>query len=242
MKVKLLFLIFFVFILSSILAQRSYSCGCGIAITNMKVFNALKETQAYLLIDVKDQNTYDEMPFFRFVSMDKPYDVTIVFPIDQIPYDVKGEKISAGSFLSKYGISEAEENIKKQDATELAKNVNNVAFIGANGALSLIPMSFFLFSSFGAAPGATGGRLSPIAHFEFEGGTLDIYDVSSAQTLDEFIKTIGIETEGKVEELVTKYKDYYVAVLKIKVPSLISEDKITYLENCAPQALEIIKN
>ena len=242
MKISLLFLLTFLLILSS-LAQNAYACGCGIAITNMKVFNALKETQAYLLIDVKDKNTYDEMPFFRFISMDKPYDVSIVFPMDQIPYDVDGKKISALNFLNDYGISNAEYYIKRQDVTELAKNVNNIAFLGANGAIPLFTIALFSFSAgFGAAGGMPQNRLSPIAHFEFEGGTLDIYNVSSAQTLDEFVKTVGIETEGKVKDLVNKYKDYYVAVLKIKVPSLVSEDKINYLENCAPQALETIRN
>jgi hypothetical protein len=240
MKIKLILIIIF---LLSIFTQKTYACGCGIAVVDLKVFNALKETQAYLLIDVKDKNTYDEMPFFRFVSMENPYNVTIVFPMDQIPYGVDGKKISAASFLSDYGISNAENYIKKQDVKELVKNVNTPLFIASNGAISILP---FIFSA--GMMGAPGGAMtnqksfSPVAHFEFEGGTLDIYNVSSAQTLDEFVKTIGIETEGKVKDLVTKYKDYYVAVLKIKVPSLISEDKINYIEGCAPSALETIKN
>lgn len=238
MKIKLMLI---VVLLLAIFTQKSYACGCGIAITDLKVFNALKETQAYLLIDVKDNNTYDEMPFFRFVSMDKPYDVTIVFPMDQIPYAVDGKKISAASFLNDYGISNAEDYIKKQDWIELTKKVDSALFLTSNGILPLFPFLFFTgYGAMGAS--VTEGRFSPIAHFEFEGGTLDIYNVSSAQTLDEFVKTIGIETEGKVKDLVTKYKDYYVAVLKIKVPSLISEDKINYLEGCAPAALETIKN
>ena len=236
MKIKPLL---FALMLILLFPQKAYACGCGIAITDMKVFNALKETQAYLLIDVKDKGSYDEMPFFRFVSMDKPYNVTIVFPMDQIPYDVQGKKMPAVEFLSSYGLSEAENNIKKQDVMEIVKNVNGPLFLTSNGILPMIPLLFFS-GTMGARAG--GVETNALAHFEFEGGSLDIYNVSSAQTLDEFVNSLGINVTDKVKDLVTKYNNYFVAVLRLQVPSLISEDKMNYLESCAPDVLEGIQN
>src|SRR3989338_2790887 len=99
------------------------ACGCGLALSDMKVFNALKETQAYLVIDVQDKNAYNEMPFFRMVSMDEPYDVTIVFPIDGITYDVEGKTIPARQFLEDYKINIAENYITKQSFSGLVKKV-----------------------------------------------------------------------------------------------------------------------
>jgi hypothetical protein len=84
--------------------------------------------------------------------------------------------------------------------------------------------------------------VAPIAHFEFEGGTLDIYNISSTGKLEEFVKTINIPLTGKVKELVTKYKDYYIAFLRLKVPSVINENDISFLENCMPDGLERIKD
>jgi hypothetical protein len=84
--------------------------------------------------------------------------------------------------------------------------------------------------------------IAPIAHFEFEGGTLDIYNINSTGKLEEFVKTINIPLTGKVKELVTKYKDYYIAVLCLKVPSVINENDISFLENYMPDGLERIKD
>jgi hypothetical protein len=66
-------LLFFVFILIALglFYHEVNACGCGIAISDMKVFNSLKETQAYLLIDVKNKTEYDEAVFFNFVSLDR---------------------------------------------------------------------------------------------------------------------------------------------------------------------------
>jgi hypothetical protein len=87
-------LLFFVFILIALglFYHEVNACGCGIAISDMKVFNSLKETQAYLLIDVKNKTEYDEAVFFNFVSLDRPHDVIIVFPTDKILYEVEGKK------------------------------------------------------------------------------------------------------------------------------------------------------
>jgi hypothetical protein len=225
----------------------AYACGCGMAISDIKVFNALKETQAYLLIDVHDQNTYDEMPFFRMISMEEPYNVTIVFPIDGIPYDVDGRTITAGQFLEDYDINTAESYIMKQSFSGLVKRIGkdlgNMAtpfFILSNGFLGFL--GFFGVGASrisGAADGAFGG-LGPVAHFEFEGGSMDIYDVDSLDTLEEFVETVNITLTGEVEELVTKYNDYYVAVLYLSVPSVLDADSRFGLELC-PEKTERVK-
>ena len=81
-----------------------------------------------------------------------------------------------------------------------------------------------------------GGAL---AHFEFEGGSLDIYDVDSMETLEEFVKTINITLTGEVKELVTKYNDYYIAVLKLKVPSVLDENSRNQLKDCPEQTQRV---
>jgi len=58
-----LFVLLSIFTLIILIVPIINSCGCGIAISDMKVFNSLKETQAYLLIDVENQNSYNELPF-----------------------------------------------------------------------------------------------------------------------------------------------------------------------------------
>jgi hypothetical protein len=237
-----LFIVFFI--------PSAYACGCGMAIANPTVFNALKETQAYLMIDVLDEDSYNEMPFFRMVSMDEPYDVTIVFPIDGVPYDVEGKTISAGEFLDDYNINTAEKHITKQSFSGLVNRVGKDLKEGSkatisltNGFIGLFP--FLFMGSFGSVESdmqfKNAETLGPMAHFEFEGGSLDIYDVDSMDTLEEFVETIDIELTGDVKELVTKYKDYYVAVLYLSVPSAINFELREQLKEC-PEQTENIKN
>ncbi len=244
-KRNLLIICLCIFSLSLLFVPFVNACGCGLALSDMKVFNALKETQAYLMIDIQDENTYNEMPFFRMVSMDEPYDVTIVFPIDGIPYDVEGKTIPAKQFLEDYKIDVAENYIAKQSFSGLIKKVeedfedsSSIVFGLSNGVIAGLGIGFTR-TMFGSIESMDKG-MGPIAHFEFEGGSLDIYDINSMDTLEEFVKTINITLTGEVKELVTKYNDYYVAVLYLKVPSVLSEDLRNQLKLC-PEQTERVK-
>lgn len=250
MKNKLILLLLCAITLVIFLLPQLNACGCGLAIAEQRVFNALKETQAYLLIDVLDANNYNEMPFFRMVSMDEPYNVTIVFPINQIPYDVEGKSLPAEKFLADYKINLAENVIVKQSISGLTSKVagdlrtaSSTAFTLSNGFIGV--SSLFLTGATklgGTMGGLTKGLVqqSLVAHFEFEGGSLDIYNITSMETLEEFVRTINITLTGKVKELVTKYKDYYVAVLYLNVPSALNADLRNQLLQC-PEQTENVK-
>jgi hypothetical protein len=250
---NVLFLFIGMLLLLNISAQQVSACGCGLAISEAKVFNALKETQAYLLIDIQNETSYNEMPFFRMVSMEEPYNVTIVFPISEIPYGVEGKTISANKFLKDYKIGEAENYIMKQKFSNAAKRVGDNlktsspgVFFFSNGFAGGFIYAITTSVNFGAKGFDTNrlgvpGGLNPIAHFEFEGGNLDIYDVKSMDTLDEFVKTINITITEKVQELVTKYNKYYVAVLYLNVPSVLDEKSRNQLKTCPEQTEQVKK-
>jgi hypothetical protein len=244
-KKLLIFLFLCIFFFNASISKVS-SCGCGLAIGDETVFNALKETQAYLLIDIKDKSTYSEMPFFRMVSMDDPHDVTIVFPIDGIPTNVEGKKMTSRNFLTKYKINRAEEYFVTQDFSEMIKIVSedivlrsNSFSIYLNGFPGWIVGAAFQ-SMLGGVASDFGGEPNSLAHFDFEGGQLDIYDASSKETLDSFIKSIDIKLTGEVSKLVEKYKDYYVAVLKLSVPSALDAESRQQLKSC-PEQTEKVK-
>ena len=237
-------LLFFVFILIALglFYHEVNACGCGIAISDMKVFNSLKETQAYLLIDVKNKTEYDEAVFFNFISLDRPNDVTIVFPTDKIPYNVEGKKISAKKFLEDHNIYKAEDIIRKLNISEFVNHIDQQLFALSNGLILGYLYYYSITHPYQWVGVVAPEAVAPIAHFEFEGGTLDIYNISSTGKLEEFVKKINIPLADKVKELVTKYKDYYIAVLRLKVPSVINENDINFLENCMPDGLERIKD
>jgi len=245
---KFLGILILCILLSGYAAGIANACGCGLAIADPVVFNSLKETQAYLMIDVKDEKSYSEMAFFRMVSMDAPHDVTLVFPMAEIPNAVEGKKISAAKFKLDYRVNEAETNFIEQDYRELLKKMEkiqkdmspNFMLFVAGGLVG--EMFKFVMNSLLMATGAAFGGESPVASFAFDGGRLELYDVKSMASLEQLVRQLNIPLSGDVQNLVTKYKDHYVAVLKLNVPSVLDEKSRNFVNyNCAAQAATIRK-
>src|SRR3989344_5751771 len=120
-------------VLLSLLLLSLYiqGCGCGMALAPPEVFNSMKESTAYLIVDVTGPNSYVEKPFFRFVSLDKEYDVKMVFPLKELPSNVEGEKLSIGEFLAKEKIREVGEEEKKQSVSGVLDAVRKPLIIPA---------------------------------------------------------------------------------------------------------------
>lgn len=236
-------LLIFLLILILFFSSSVFGCGCGIAITDSQTFGNLNEPETFLVIDVHSSNNYDAVPFFRFVSLDEPYELKVVFPTKEIPSDVEGKKLSIKEFTELYKIREVQSELGKQNASAVIANFSssyNLLLIPSsiflNGfGLSFFLSSFFLLSSLGSiAPGQ-------VAHYEFEGGKLDIYDVTKADILQEFVDSLGVEVGEKVKEVVEKYSDHYVAVMTLKVETAIGNEDIEYLKNYCPEGLKKLK-
>jgi hypothetical protein len=212
------------------------ACGCGIALSPPAIFNNLKEANAFLVVDVQPDKSFSLNPYLRFVSVDKPENVTLVFPMKALPKDFKADRLTLSEFLKNQGIdrynqikeTQSFDGFKKK-FSESNKPLLALYLMGLGGAVLLIaPAAIFLLG--GTVGSANKGAL---AHYEFEGGTLDIYDASAQGTFQELVDRLGFKSEGKVAELVEKYKDYYVAVLDLNVPSALPPDVMDYFgKNC----------
>jgi len=220
-------------------SSQAVACGCGMALAPSKVFNSLKESNAYLVVDVKDDNSFTLRPFFRFVSLEKPENVTMVFPLKSLPKDFKAEKKTLSEFKLGEGFDEYDKAHDQQDIGKLLQRIGAGSVIG----LPLYAIGIggsFVIALFGTFVGFIGGIGSfgsgAVAHYDFEGGSMDIYDASSNSTLTELVTKLGFESEGKVKELVEKYKDYYVAVLTIDVQTPLPEGVMAnYISQCPAQ-------
>lgn len=223
-----------------LVSLNALACGCGMALAPPEVFNSMKESQAYLLVDVTGPDSYVEKPFFRFVSLDRPYDVKMVFPMKELPAGVEGKKLSIKEFMENEKIGAAKTEETKQNLAEAVNAVRRPLVIpaiisGAGIGGSFLYSLSFLFTTVGSGAGRNKEG-DAIASYSFEGGQLDIYDVSGGKTLDTLVKELGFEASGKVKELVDKYSDYYAAVMTLNVPTALSPQKMDYLKNnCGPQ-------
>src|SRR5262249_33673795 len=103
------------------------ACGCGLAIADPPTFTALREPQAFLVLDVKDPTTYEQAIFFSLVSSGAPSDVTIVFPMRQIPTSADGRSIENAEFLQNAGVLRASQAASQQSLHALLPGLRDVA-------------------------------------------------------------------------------------------------------------------
>ena len=107
--------------------------------------------------------------------------------------------------------------------------------VGFGGSVvSIIPAAFLYLGVFNV-----GSRSPEVAHYTFEGGSLDIYESSAQGTLGELTGRLGMQYEGKLAELVEKYKDNYVAVLNLHITTPLPKEQMDYFkQNCNDMYLE----
>ena len=231
------------FLLILFFSVSASSCGCGMALAPPEIFNSLKESQAYLMVDITGANSYTESPYFRFVSFDKEYDVKMVFPMKSLPTNVEGKKLTLSKFLMEQGVNEFKSEEEKQDLSKTIDKIRRplvypAGFAGL-GVLGTIGASFVIISTASITADITGAMNNKgglVASYTFDGGTLEIYDVSSKQTLSELVDKLGFTAEGEVKKLVDKYADYYVAVMTIHVPTVLPKEDLDFLDtNCKTQ-------
>jgi hypothetical protein len=226
-------------------------------------FSAVQEKQQYASVEVLS-NYFEKMNLYlALTSIDyENHNITVVIPMKSIPQDVSGDKIKASEFLSKYGFNDVQNLIEKQSLDGFVKKVSPQTkdALGEYIMLSLISplyelskVSFFypMYDTL-AAPAmraVTGGEalpsgVTPIAKYEFEGATVEIYGVTSGQTLEEFMRDYyNLDLPENVRDSVDTYKMHYIAILNAVIgpPGDVSLLK-QYAPNTFKDAVRYVKS
>jgi len=202
-------------------------------------FTAIKEKQQYATIEVLS-NYFEKMNIFlSLTSLDyENHDITVVIPLKSVPQDVSGDKLNSSEFLKKYDFDDVEKLIEKQSfAGFVKKSAPQVRdALGEYIMLSLISplyeiskLAFFPFYGgvfTGVAPAGVITEaaikdyegVTHIATYEFEGATVDIYDVESGDTLEDFMKDYyDLYLPENVKDAVDNYKTHYIAILNAMI-------------------------
>ncbi len=202
-------------------------------------FTAIKEKQQYAVIEVLS-NYFEKMNIFlSLTSLDyENHNITVVIPLKSVPQDVSGDKLNSSEFLKKYSFDDVEKLVEKQSfAGFVKKSAPQIRdALGEYIMLSLISpiyeiskFAFFplgLYSSGFMGPAATLGAeaardyegVTHIATYEFEGATIDIYDVESGNTLEDFMKDYyDLYLPENVKHAVDTYKTHYIAILNTMI-------------------------
>ncbi|MFQ6056889.1 MAG: hypothetical protein ACE5J3_13015, partial [Methanosarcinales archaeon] len=185
-------------LLSALMSSTVYACPCGMLITREpKTYDVIKEQQTTMILDIKSKDSYDVDLFFQMVALDTDKNVTLVFPLKQVPIDVTGDRLLKSKFRDKYKLDNVLELLDKQNlanaTSKVAENAKEVGYYYIGGIFHAVTKVMF-FGTFGRirASVPTEKGVQPVARFEFEGGTLDVYSVENAQTLNDLIEQLNI--------------------------------------------------
>ncbi|MFH1199673.1 MAG: hypothetical protein V1708_01250 [Candidatus Micrarchaeota archaeon] len=224
------------------------ACGCGIALGPPEVFNNLKEPNTVLLVDINEDGSYHMKPFFRFISLDQPQNVTLVFPMKALPKSFKAEKTTLSEFtdredLRSFNAAKLRQSLEGA-AGKLREDSRYFAPFAAIGVVGTIALGVLLFLPFVVLRGSVLGSANQmlagsrdtgiISHYEFEGGSLDIFDASSNSTMDEIASRLGYSYDGKLAALIEKYRNNFVSVLNIAVETPLPPERMAYFKNQCP--------
>lgn len=212
-------------------------------------YSSIQEKQQYAEIEVIN-DSFEKINLylsFKGSSLEKN-NITVIIPLKSLPEDVSLNKTNSSDFLNKYGFDDIKELIDKQSSQNFSK-----AFfpklrddLGEYFMLSLFS-PLYEIRNLGSGAMMTQASLpsgiTKISSYEFEGTNVDIYNVTSGQTLEEFVKNFyNIDMPQKVKDAIDYYKSYYIVVLNVENEPI----NVSFLNQSAPstlkEAIEYVKN
>jgi hypothetical protein len=219
-----------------LISSSVYACPCGMLITREpETYDVVKEQQTFLFIDIHDERSYTIDLFFQMFTLDTSKEVMLVFPLQTIPKSVDGKFIGRKDYRDKFEIDQVLAILHKQDLGESTAKVKNDAKSIITQYLGGIWHTIFV------QPLGIAGmveRIAPVARFEFEVGTLDVYSVESAATLEDLVEQLNITLPEHMEELIEKYGKMYIAVLNVQIPPPIDKSEMVQIVQNVPVTLE----
>lgn len=219
-------------------------------------FQAVQEKQQYAFIEVVDKDNAALHLYFSLVSIDaEDHNITTIFPFTTLPTAFSGDKINKSDFLENYNFDQINYIAQKQSlgnltskiATETSNGLGEYLKLSSGVTIATLGFPGYTAGIYGVFSGrmatAEGGGVTPVVHYEFKGGILDIYQVESGATLQDFVKNqYQMDLPEKVKEAVDKYNSYYIGVLTASVESPVSKESLDLLKTYAPNALQDMKD
>lgn len=229
---KKFFAVLIVFLL--ILPSFSYSAQAdGIPVTVLHGYSAMRENYQLAYIDAYGNS--ERMHLFLSVdSLDPGEPLTILVPLRTHPSDISMENMSNRDFRQRYDFSEIHDLHKKQtNGTERFRKEMTSMFpevlVAEIGGLPL-----FLWA-YAQRPVSAG--ISSYEHYEGKGLSVDVYSFNSSDSLSDFYESMGVSVPQEVQETITKYGDFSVAVIRAVTKLPIPEDEYEALERYVPEVI-----
>jgi len=214
--------------------------GDGIPITKHDVYSTLRENRQFAYVTVLENSETIDL-FLNVASLEPNENITVVVPLQTQPFGVAAERMTDKEFMSDHNFDKIDEIYKKQTEGlgKLGEEIgNNMRWLGAGEVGG--PGGFLLYYIW-TMPMLTTGA-GGITHYEFEGVSVDIHSFNSSQSLKELYESLNLAVPENVDNIISKYQDYSIALVNTTTKPPIAEDEFNALQTQVPEVMDGFKN
>ncbi|MCK5561618.1 MAG: hypothetical protein KAJ51_13530 [Thermoplasmata archaeon] len=216
------------------------------------VFSSIFESRQLATVELIDESHERISLFLSVYSLDPGANLTILVPLRTLPSDVTGKPLKETEFRDEYKITRAEREIIRQDMGEAMDKFGTETtdyfqyafgsciwtFLGEYTRQEIHRIEYDNY--YGDEKGDSGtlggeyGEPEPVQHYEFDGFSIDVFNVSSGPVLTDYLEDKGLILPES--DVFQRYNNQYVAVIESATKPPISETEFQYLQKYVPNS------
>jgi hypothetical protein len=224
-----------------------------------KVFSSIFESRQLAEVDLLNDSHERINLFLSVYSLDPGKNMSIVVPLRTMPAYVSGTPMKESDFRAEYNLDRTEDEVDRQDMDAAWDGLGDAvdgAWEAAFGSLVCsLPgevlreespadldgtPEFMLGGGMLSAGGYDSAGPDEVAHYEFDGFSVDVLHVGAGGTLADYLALEGrVVPEGMP---VDRYDDDYVAVIEAETKPPIPQEEFDALREAAPVSIEYLIN
>lgn len=204
----------------------------GIPIVKIEVHSTLRENRQLAFIEVNDNSEKINL-FLSVSSLTPDENFTIVIPLRTKPIGINAEKMTDKKFIENYEFDKLIELSKRNGLGKIGSDFKEFApFFIASEIFGLLPATSFYFWAFSYVGTASAER------HKFDGLTIDINSFNSTDSLKQFYNSLNITVPKDVNETISKYSEYYIAVINTTTKPPIPKEEFDFLKTKCPEGFK----
>lgn len=200
--------------------------------------------------------------FLTVTSFYPGENITVAVPFRTLPDSMAGNAAGEEDFRERFRMDDIEERSRSQDPEEMKSrfmdDIETTMMWGLSGALAGVPGAAYYeyfhhhysdrnYGSNGENDGSMSGgfeggeeprKPEVVQHYEFEGGTIDVFDArSEGMTARELIDLLDLDLSETLTQVFDDYSDHYVVLIQAESRPPIDQEKYSLISEYVPDTL-----
>ncbi|UCF08084.1 MAG: hypothetical protein JSW28_10675 [Thermoplasmata archaeon] len=219
-----------------------------------EVFSSIFESRQLATVALVNDTHQRISLFLSVYSLDPGSNLTILVPLRTLPVTISGEPIKEGEFRNTYNIERAEDEVRKQDMDaaldKLGSRTKECLGFAFGSMVWTLPGEYTrqrIHQRGGYSDLSLGmegeskdyGPPEPIQHYEFDGFSIDVFNVSAGPKLTDYIEQKGLSIPES--DVLDQYNNHFIAVIESMTRPPIIESDFKGLKDYVPNTIEYLK-